>query len=81
MNGVFIVVEVDPAAFTAAQAAEIARLCPVDIFSADNGQLSVRLENQDECTLCELCLRAALTGTIRIHKRYSGEVRVSDGES
>ena len=29
--------------------------------------------NLDECVLCELCIRAAPEGAIRVRKLYSGE--------
>jgi NAD-dependent dihydropyrimidine dehydrogenase PreA subunit len=51
----------------------LASLCPVNIFALSNGITVVVAERQDECTLCELCLKAAPPGSIRIHKLYSGE--------
>jgi NAD-dependent dihydropyrimidine dehydrogenase PreA subunit len=30
-------------------------------------------ENLDECVLCELCIKAAPEGTVRVVKLYSGE--------
>ncbi|MDZ4763970.1 MAG: hypothetical protein SGI73_05405 [Chloroflexota bacterium] len=81
MNGVFIEVTLDQAALSPALSAEIARVCPVDIFGVDDGRLTVRAQNQDECTLCALCLRIAPSGAIRIRKLYSDETLISGGAS
>lgn len=76
--GVFINVEVKPIDM---DAEAIARLCPVDIFEVVEGQLTVKPENEDECTLCELCLKAAPPDAIRIHKTYKDEILISTGEA
>lgn len=76
MTPLFIHIELDPPA----QAIEsLVSLCPVNIFARRDGRVVVVDERQDECTLCELCLQSAPTGTIRIHKLYSGEVLTADG--
>ncbi|MBI3733016.1 MAG: hypothetical protein HY259_06100 [Chloroflexi bacterium] len=67
----FIRIELNPAAEVVAS---LAGLCPVNIFAARDGRVVVLEERQDECTLCELCLKAAPPGSIRIHKLYSDEV-------
>jgi len=73
MPGTFIDVEVageirDDAAL--AQALEDA--CPVDIYAARDGGVEVVEENLDECVLCELCVRAAPAGKLRVRKLYDG---------
>jgi len=45
-------------------------VCPVEIFELKNKQPFVIEENEDECTLCELCLKACSTGAITIQKLY-----------
>ena len=45
-------------------------VCPVNIFKAQEGRLSVSAENEDECTLCELCLESCPEGAITIQKLY-----------
>jgi NAD-dependent dihydropyrimidine dehydrogenase PreA subunit len=74
MSGTFIDVEFDT---TAAADPELARklqdVCPVDIFKAGDTGVEIVQENLDECVLCELCIRAAPAGAIRIVKLYSGE--------
>lgn len=66
----FIHIELDPRAQTLAS---LVPLCPVNIFILVGARVSVATERQDECTLCELCLRTAPAGAVRIHKLYSGE--------
>lgn len=70
-DGLFIGVEVDPAvAGDRDLAAELAEVCPVDIYRAGEWGVEVIPEHLDECVLCELCLKAAPPGTVRVIKRY-----------
>jgi NAD-dependent dihydropyrimidine dehydrogenase PreA subunit len=78
--GVFIRVEVETSRVSPALARALVAVCPVDIFALDGEKLGVRPEQEDECTLCELCLEAAPAGSIVIHKLYSGEWLVARGE-
>ena len=49
---------------------ECVRVCPVNIFSS-NGDYPKTVEaNEDECTLCDLCLQACEVNAIRIRKLY-----------
>jgi ferredoxin-like protein FixX len=70
-NGMFINVEVDPAAAQdAAVAKKLTEVCPVNIFAQkDDGSLRIVDENLDECTLCELCLQA-FPGKVKVVKLY-----------
>lgn len=77
--GVFIQVEIVDAVLPEGLSQRLATLCPVDIFAVRDGRLAVQPDEEDECTLCALCLKAAPAGAIRIHKRYSGETLVSTG--
>jgi len=45
-------------------------ICPVEIFEMQNNQPSVKEENEDECTLCMLCIEACPTGAVTIQKLY-----------
>jgi NAD-dependent dihydropyrimidine dehydrogenase PreA subunit len=74
-EALFINVEVDESvANDPALAAKLTEVCPVDIFAqSDDGTLRIVEENLDECVLCELCINAAPTGTVRVIKLYSGE--------
>jgi NAD-dependent dihydropyrimidine dehydrogenase PreA subunit len=49
---------------------ECASVCPVDVFGFEGDCLVVNRENEDECTLCELCLQACPAGAIRLVKLY-----------
>ena len=69
----FIDVEVDQVvASDPAIAAKLAEVCPVDIFRAGDGGVEIVRANLDECVLCQLCLRAAPPGTVRVRKLYDG---------
>ena len=71
LHGIFIDVEVDDSVTgDAALAAKLAEVCPVDIFTAEDGRVGLVRENLDECVLCNLCVDAAPAGTIRIVKLY-----------
>ena len=74
MAGTFIDIELDT---TAAADLELAKtlsdVCPVDIFTVGETGVELVQDNLDECVLCELCIRAAPAGAIKIVKLYSGE--------
>jgi NAD-dependent dihydropyrimidine dehydrogenase PreA subunit len=73
MAGTFIDVEVDPAAAADPELArKLAEVCPVDIFHAGDAGVQIVQEHLDECVLCELCIRAAPPGAVRVLKLYSG---------
>ena len=73
MAGLFIDVEVDE---SVADDADLARrleeACPVDIYADAGGRVEVVEGNLDECVLCELCIRTAPAGTVRVKKLYDG---------
>ena len=73
MAGIFIDVEVSPEARTDAELAKkLEEACPVDIFAASAGGVEVVDGNLDECILCELCVKAAPPGAVRVVKLYDG---------
>jgi len=73
MAGLFIDVEVDDSIRDDADLARrLEEACPVDIYAARDGRVEVVEENLDECVLCELCVRAAPPGTLRVKKLYDG---------
>jgi NAD-dependent dihydropyrimidine dehydrogenase PreA subunit len=73
MDGIFIDVEVDDSIVNDAElAAKLEEVCPVDIFAAGDGGVTIVRENLDECVLCELCLDAAPDGAVRVKKLYDG---------
>lgn len=44
--------------------------CPVNIFTVADNQPVVVEENEDECTLCMLCIEAFPSEAVTIHKLY-----------
>ena len=73
MSGVFIDVEIDDSIRDDAELArKLEEACPVDIFAARDGRVDVVEENLDECVLCELCVRVAPAGKLRVRKLYDG---------
>jgi NAD-dependent dihydropyrimidine dehydrogenase PreA subunit len=70
-QALFIAVEIsDEIAGDAALAAKLEEVCPVDIFKAVDGRVTIVSENLDECVLCQLCLNAAPAGSVRVIKLY-----------
>jgi NAD-dependent dihydropyrimidine dehydrogenase PreA subunit len=73
MSGLFIDVVVDDSVRGDAELAQkLEDACPVDIFANENGRVKVVDENLDECVLCELCVKAAPPGAVRVLKLYDG---------
>ena len=72
MPGMFIDVKVAPeVAKDATLAKKLVEVCPVNIFKqAADGALALVEDNLDECTLCDLCVQAAPTGTVQVVKLY-----------
>jgi NAD-dependent dihydropyrimidine dehydrogenase PreA subunit len=71
--GVFIDVELDDSVRDDAELAKrLEEACPVDIYAVRDGRVDVVEENLDECVLCELCVRAAPPGKLRVRKLYDG---------
>ncbi len=69
--GEFIKVEIDFSKCTdLSNVGKWIQVCPVNIFNVENNQPVVVEENEDECTLCMLCIEAFPRGAIRIHKLY-----------
>ena len=73
MPGTFIDVEVAEEVRDDADLAQrLEDACPVDIYAARDGHVEVVEDNLDECVLCELCIRTAPPGTVRVKKLYDG---------
>lgn len=71
MAPLFVHVEVDPEVAAQPEVAKkLVEVCPVNIFALQDGRLTIVEENEDECTLCELCLEAAPPGAVRVIKLY-----------
>lgn len=73
MPGIFIDVELDDSIRGDAELAkQLEDACPVDIYAAREGGVHVVEENLDECILCELCVKTAPPGKLRVRKLYDG---------
>jgi NAD-dependent dihydropyrimidine dehydrogenase PreA subunit len=71
MSGLFIDVEVsDGIRGDRELAQKLEEACPVDIYAAGEGGVEVVEQNLDECILCELCVRTAPPGAVRVVKLY-----------
>jgi len=71
MAGIFIDVELsEEVRADAALAQKLEEVCPVDIFANADGQTRVVENNLDECILCEMCVKAAPPGGVRVVKLY-----------
>jgi NAD-dependent dihydropyrimidine dehydrogenase PreA subunit len=72
-HGLFIDVDVDESVRGDRElAGKLEECCPVDIYKATDGGVEIVRENLDECVLCELCLRIAPPGTVKVIKLYDG---------
>jgi NAD-dependent dihydropyrimidine dehydrogenase PreA subunit len=73
MAGTFIDVELTEEARNDAELAKkLEEGCPVDIYAARDGHTEVVEENLDECILCEICVKTAPPGQVRVLKLYDG---------
>ena len=72
MPALFIDVQVDAAvAKDPSLVKKLVEVCPVNIFAQEkDGSLRIVESNLDECVLCDLCIRAAPPGTVRVVKLY-----------
>ncbi|MGD8227998.1 MAG: 4Fe-4S dicluster domain-containing protein [Desulfobacteraceae bacterium] len=67
----FIKVEIDfPTCVGIAKCGGCVRVCPVNIFDEEGDNPSVIENNEDECTLCDLCIQACTPRAITIRKLY-----------
>ena len=49
---------------------ECIRVCPVNIFTSNDNYPLALESNEDECTLCDLCLKGCEVNAITIQKLY-----------
>ncbi len=69
--GVFITVRIDQEKCSDVPAIEeMVQVCPVNIFKVEENRPAIEEENEDECTLCMLCIEAFPAGAIKINKLY-----------
>ncbi len=69
--GMFIKVKVDPDKCPGEkECGKCMEICPVGVFTAQDNLIITDKENEDECTLCSLCLDNCLPGALEIDKLY-----------
>ena len=69
--GIFIRVKVDPHRCSGEKdCGKCMKTCPVGVFAAQDNLVTIDKENEDECTLCNLCLNNCLPGALKIDKLY-----------
>jgi len=69
--GVFIRVTIDPEKCVGPEkSGACVAICPVNIFEARGDWVAVQEENEDECTLCNLCIDKCPTSAFSIRKLY-----------
>jgi NAD-dependent dihydropyrimidine dehydrogenase PreA subunit len=74
-DAIFIGIEVDDSVTgDAALAAKLTEVCPVDIYADAGGKVDIVEGNIDECILCAMCIGAAPSGTVKVHKLYGDEL-------
>ena len=78
--GIFILITIEESWATNATAQALVRQCPVEIFAWQAERLIVQKDQEDECTLCELCLATSPAGALTIHKLYKDEILRSRGK-
>ena len=70
--GIFIKVEVDKDKCEApsSRCQECVRVCPVDVFQSEGGEIITMPDNEDECTLCNICVEKCPAKAIKVTKLY-----------
>lgn len=69
--GIFIKVEINQSKCVYNnRGKELIEVCPVKIFKLVNRKIIIDQENEDECTLCDLCLNIYPKGIIKIKRMY-----------
>jgi ferredoxin len=69
--GLFITASIEDRACLGIDACGICiRKCPVNIFTKKEALPTIDSENEDECTLCNLCIEACEPACIRLKKEY-----------
>jgi NAD-dependent dihydropyrimidine dehydrogenase PreA subunit len=67
----FIKLQIDPAVCLGIEkCGKCIQVCPVNIFEAHGNYPEAVEDNEDECTLCNLCLDACDPHAITIRKLY-----------
>jgi NAD-dependent dihydropyrimidine dehydrogenase PreA subunit len=69
--GIFINLEIDlERCVGISRCGKCLKICPVRIFGAGDGYPVSLTENEDECTLCNLCLDVCEPNAIKVCRLY-----------
>ncbi len=69
--GMFIEVRVNLADCQAPTGCKLCtQVCPVGVFRLGSGQVNTAYDNEDECTLCDLCVDQCPGNCIVVNKLY-----------
>ncbi|MGQ9600201.1 MAG: 4Fe-4S dicluster domain-containing protein [Anaerolineae bacterium] len=68
--GIFIQVEIDPVLCSPDRGRKLVSICPVNVFTLDQDRVITDPENEDECTLCGLCLNLYPPGAVTVRRLY-----------
>ena len=49
---------------------ECINVCPVDVFEDQESSLKTNYDNEDECTLCDMCIQKCPPDALTIVKNY-----------
>ncbi|TKJ45618.1 ferredoxin [Candidatus Aerophobetes bacterium Ae_b3a] len=72
--GIFIKVELDDRKCKGLkECGKCVDTCPVRIFLIEKEKININSENEDECTLCNLCLEICPSEAIAVRKLYELE--------
>jgi NAD-dependent dihydropyrimidine dehydrogenase PreA subunit len=69
----FIKVEVDETRCIPDGGIKLVGVCPVKVFALEDGRVVTEPDNEDECTLCRLCLEMYPEGAVTIRRLYRDE--------
>lgn len=72
--GQFVEITIDQAAITD-RAGQVARVCPVDIFTTAGDLLATIPDREDECLLCGRCIAIA-PDAVTVARRYGDRLPV-----
>ena len=70
--GMFIQIEIDRDKCGASSSGcqECIRICPVDVFQHTDGKIVTVPDNEDECSLCYICMERCPAQAIKVSKLY-----------
>ena len=49
---------------------ECVRICPVDALQYQDGEIKTIPENEDECTLCYICIERCPARAVKVNELY-----------